>query len=80
MSTTPAAGTLTFNGVPVTANTVISVANIGQLQFTPAFGGSGVPPILNSTAICFGRVSLVMMASAASAACVGSWPRTCSAA
>jgi VCBS repeat-containing protein len=34
-------GTLTFNGSPVVADTVIAVANIGQLVFTPAADANG---------------------------------------
>ncbi|MDI1227824.1 MAG: cadherin-like domain-containing protein, partial [bacterium] len=43
ISTLPAAGTLTLNGVAVTANQLISVANInsGLLRFTPVANGFG---------------------------------------
>ena len=37
----PAAGTLTLSGAAVTANQSIAVADIGNLVFTPAAGGSG---------------------------------------
>ncbi|WP_148714754.1 retention module-containing protein [Chitinolyticbacter meiyuanensis] len=38
----PGAGSLTLNGVPVSANQVINVADLGNLVFTPAANANGV--------------------------------------
>jgi VCBS repeat-containing protein len=45
IDTPPAAGSLLLNGVPVTAGTVVSAADIaaGSLVFTPAANGNGSP-------------------------------------
>jgi VCBS repeat-containing protein len=45
ITTLPAAGTITLNGVGITAGAEIAVANItaGQLAFTPAANASGTP-------------------------------------
>ncbi|WP_346308847.1 tandem-95 repeat protein, partial [Limnohabitans sp.] len=42
ITTLPTAGSLTFNGTPVTVGQSIAVANIGSLLFTPASNANGL--------------------------------------